>query len=88
MVKPTYTELQEELTDKQNAEKNLKKRVGTLHEEVLRYKGYARSLPVQYERVIKEYKKQLEFFASNSWKLVFVIVSTKINAGWKKIKGE
>ena len=88
MGRKTYTEIQKELTNKRTAEKNLKKRVSTLEEESLRYKSLAKSLPVQYERIIKEYKKTLDTFLENSWKLVFIIVSKKMSDGWKRIRGK
>lgn len=87
MIKPTYSELQKELTNKRTAEKNLKKRVGTLKEEMLRYKGLAKSLPVQYERIIKEYRKSLDVFLEHSWKVVFIILHDKFSAKWNKLRG-
>lgn len=86
MGRPTYTELQKELTNKRTSEKHLKKRVSTLKEESLRYKALAKSLPIQYERIVKEYKKSLDIFWENSWKLVFIIIATKINNRWKKFR--
>jgi hypothetical protein len=87
MPRLTYKQLQKELTNKRTAEKNLKKRVSTLKAEVLRYKGLAKSLPVQYERIIKEYKKSLDLFISNSWKLVAVVLAGKFNERWSKMRG-
>ena len=88
MARKTYIEIQKELTSKTKANENLKKRAGTLREEALRYKKLANSLPIQYERIIKEYKQSAEMFAKNSWKVVFIIISGKINSGWNRFRGK
>lgn len=87
MPRKTYQEISKELTDKKKSEENLKKRVSTLKEESLHYKSIAKSLPIQYEKVIKEYKHSAETFAKNSWKTVFIIVAGKINDRWNKFRG-
>lgn len=86
MSKLTYTELQKELTHKTKSEENLKNRVVTLRGEVLRYKEVANKLPIQYERIIKEYRHTLNKFVDNSWKLVFLIVIGKINDKWNSFR--
>lgn len=87
MPRKTYSEISKELTNSRTAEKNLKKQVSKHREEALKYKHMARSLPIQYERVIKDLKQSLDEFAKNSWKLVFIIVAGKINARWKQLRG-
>lgn len=77
MVKKTYSQLQKELTHKTKSKENLKKRVSSLKVESLHYKEVAESLPVQYEKIIKEYKKTLEEVLKNGWKLLFIKISEK-----------
>lgn len=84
MIKKTYQEIQNELTHKTKSNENLKKRVSSLKGELLHYKDVARSLPVQYERIIKEYRKTLDDVLQNGWKLLFIKIVEKKNKIFSK----
>lgn len=83
MPRKTYNEISKELLSKKKSNENLKKRISSLREEMLRYKTLANSLSTQYERIIKEWKKMYQDLVNNGWKIVFVKVVEKIN----KLKG-
>lgn len=87
MPRKTYPEIQKELLSKTRANENLKKQVSKHREEALRYKELVKSLSIQYERIIKEFKQSMDWFAKNSWKVVIIIIAGKISSRWGKLRG-
>jgi len=83
-MRKTYDQLQRELLSKTKSEENLKKRARSLKEQLLEYRSRQKSLIIQYERIIREWRKMYEDLIGNGWKIVFA----KIILYYKKVRGE
>lgn len=70
----TFSQLQQEIADGKKREKLLKERVSKWRGEALESKRMLKSLIIQYERIIKEWKKMYEDLLSNGWKIIAVKV--------------
>lgn len=82
-MRTTFEQLQKELVGKEKSEKKLKERVSTLKGEVIKYRDEEKRLIVQYERLIKEWRKRYESLLANGWKIVIA----KITIWYNKKRG-
>lgn len=78
-MKVTFEELQRDLTHKTRSEQKLKDRISTLKTDLKETKDQEKRLIVQYERIIKEWKKRYDNLLSSGWKIVFAKMSIWYN---------
>lgn len=69
-MKTTFDQLQRDLIGKEKSEKKLKERVSTLKGDLTKYREDEKRLIVQYERLIREWRKRYESLISNGWRIV------------------
>lgn len=69
-MRKTYNQLNRELLSKTRGEKKLKERVRTLRGELLEYRRNEKRAIIQYERIIKEWRKRYDSLFNNTFKLV------------------
>lgn len=79
----TFSQLEKELTESKNREKNLKVRVSTWRTRALEAKRMQKSMVSQYERVVREWQKMYYDLLTNGWKLL----AAKIVLKYKQLKG-
>lgn len=69
-----YSTLQRKLSESEKREKYLKERISVWRDRALKERQMLKSAIIQYERIIKEWKKMYEDVIGNGWKIVFVKV--------------
>lgn len=77
MAEPTYSELQKSLSHALYHEKKLKERSKFWKDKAKEERKKLKRLTVQYERLIKEWRKMYNEVVDNGWKLLFVKVYNK-----------
>ena len=82
-MRTTYNQLQRQLVESKKSEEHLKNRTRSLRVELLEYRNKEKSLIVQYERIIKEWRKRYVELLENGWKIVFA----KIKIWYDKKRG-
>lgn len=82
-MRKTYSQLHKELFHKTKSEENLRKRVSSMRVELREYRERQHMLLVQYERIVRDWKKEYENLLYNGWKIVFV----KINRWFNEKRG-
>lgn len=75
----TYSQLEKEIADAKKREKLLKERVSKWRGEALEAKRMLKSLIIQYERIVKDWKKMYEDLIENGWKIVAIKFMNFIN---------
>lgn len=78
-MRKTYSELQKELLSKTKSEEKIKDRARTLKVEVLEHREREKSLILQYERLVREWRKRYEELLNNGWKLLLIKVKLFID---------
>ena len=78
MSEPTYSELQRRLTKSKKREDYLKERIGFWRTRARTDRQKLNNLVLQYERIIKEWRKMYLDVVENGWKLLFVKVYNKL----------
>jgi len=78
-MKVTFDELQRDLVGKAQSEKKLKERVSTLKSDLIETKEQEKRLIVQYERLIKDWRKRYENLIGSGWKIVIAKISIWYN---------
>jgi hypothetical protein len=67
-----YSTLQRKLSASEKREQYLKERVSTWRTRALKEREMLKGAIVQYERIIKQWRKMYEDVIGNGWKIVFV----------------
>jgi len=83
-MRTAYKKIQQDLVDKTQKEKKLKKRISTLRKELREHREQEKRLILSYERLIRDWRKRFDNLINNGWKIVF----TKINIWFSKKKGK
>lgn len=76
MMDTKYSTLVRKLTASEKREEHLKERVSIWRERAIKERGMLKSAIVQYERIIKEWRKMYTDTIDNGWKIVFVKIKT------------
>lgn len=75
---PTYAELEKQLSHSQSHQEKLKERVSFWRKKANDERAKLKSLTVQYERIIKEWRNMYTEVINNGWKILFVKIGHRI----------